>query len=352
MTNNNFISSGNYPDNIPINDSYDSPDLAQIYWNPAYEQYVVPVYSNGMIINLYFNTFNHTVHSPEMLSHYFVYDVYGTNELYFPQDFFQEDVSLEMLDHHSHRLRLLFAHNFSTHEPKSNIIHLSQNLQPQNPLSDDLSAPGFAFKYRVVSFGERTALAFPIDVFFNKTQSPKPEKPKVVNVFPCKYLAIKDNENSLIPSDYPYANFPDSYPVCTNFNFASNNVNHPNMCSFYLFVKSKIDLNAFQSCSGYEPTQESIIDNNIYLSENSQPIRISLSKKTSLNNSQILSIHNHTENVNIMEASCVDGEFSDKDIQSFYDEVISCYTDSVVETYVPESEDLSKKSYFQTILKV
>jgi hypothetical protein len=326
-----------YDENIPLQNN---STLGNLTYNQEYDQYYVPVVSSNLLYSLYLN-----IEKDNKLN-YFVYDVFNSNELYLPEPI--PGYAYEINDKNRLNFLRLFYSNFDSENYNSNLIKFISDKIFE--VGGSYTAPITNFSIRIIDRNGNPAIYLLVEDFFTLTKISESSQAKNNSLHVCEHLTIQNSSHVLTSQSYPYANSVENIPICSNPSFHKNSNEHPHVCSYYAFSALNLEVNTFKDCSGYSPVKETIIDKELHLNSNSTPVRISLFKSPCLDGNESYVVHNHTENVDIFT---VDSSSIDKDnlnLDSFFEEIITCYESNNIKPFEDNSND-SHKSYLSQLVK-
>jgi hypothetical protein len=330
-----FISNSSYEESIynseiPVQQN---PLLGTILYNSDYNQSYIPVVSSSSLLYSLFLNIDYDRFEDEFPNNFFVYDLFGSNEIYLPPPPSGHAYSLN--EENRINFLKLFYYNFNTEEDNKNIRNLISNNTFPSSLLSLYVAPVTLIKFKVLEKNSNIYVLFYLDDFFTLTEIQNistVQSQKSIPVSSCKYLTISNKKHSFISSNYPYANLVDNIPICSNPNLTDSS-NHPTTCPYYYISSITNDFQSFLTCNHYSANEEIILDKIIYLDSNSSPVRISLSKSISLNNNELYKIHNHTENITIFDFEIDSEDKNNIDLNSIFSEIISCYNSNNIESF-------------------
>jgi hypothetical protein len=273
---------------------------------------------------------------------YFIYDYFGSGELYIniPEDKYIVSVRPTFKT-------LYFNHitNGMMKEYPSNIGHKPTSFAESciSPSSDHLSDnPLYAWKMS-------------IDTFFNTVDASEIDgkNQKVIKKSPvCKYLTLHNDQHNITSEYYNFGNIIQNRSVCSCPKMGSKTSITP--CHVVDMMSS---IPAESACASYVPLSKVIRTISVCPQNTEQQTNIQMRYSTTMTKEHSFIIENLTAQT-ILSALQFPSDLPYEDIitevNGIFDELTSCYVpDDVNESSVIDTkEEVSKISYIQTLLGV
>lgn len=309
-----------------------------IRYADQYQQnyFVIPTFADASEYSFYINNNDNYMIPPDK----FVWDFYGSGELYFSLPSGMEIASIK-------KTFAVFYHSFIFDQSsiKKLPIQIGDCFDVNTIVSDFLSDPIITSVYSPTN-SDTSAWCLSIDSFFTvkkSTNFPIKITPDPV----CKYFSVKNNNLDILSKEYVYANRLENISICS----APLLYEPGQLCScanFHLNIKQSV-------CAVYEYDYTVVKSTNIIPNNSTNSFSITLRYSNSYDSSHIFKIINDLDNTEVSSYS-YSSDLSYEDILpqalSIYEDYIDCYQDHSLSQndVVKESLSKAKLSYIQTLI--